>query len=119
MYIYIIHIYIYYIYYYIYILYILYIILNHLPNDVKHNYRKLENEEKKLQSTKLHLYFNQICLKENLLPNYTDIYIYIYIYIYVKPLFLACLLLGELFYVEFSGRDYNKRLIVLQVDVFS
>ena len=29
------------------------------------------------------LLFNQTCLNEGLLPNYTTIYIYIYIYIYI------------------------------------
>ena len=44
--------------------------------------RKLERILNKLYKRNLSLLFNETCLNEWLLPNYT-IYIYIYIYIYV------------------------------------
>ena len=40
----------------------------------------LEKLEKKFILNKLHLEFNEICIKD-FLPNYTNIYIYTYIFI--------------------------------------
>ena len=48
-------------------------------NSTKLIFRKLETETTKLTGEKLHQKCNEICLKENLLPTYTHIYIYIYI----------------------------------------
>ena len=60
--------------------------------------RCIKNLKKKLVTLKLHLRFNEICLKENLLPIYTNlIYIYIYMYIYIylnKFILLFFILLG-------------------------
>ena len=53
------------------------IVLNLISPENKSLFRKLENLEKKKINTQLHREFNQICLKENLLPKYTNIYIYI------------------------------------------
>ena len=53
------------------------IILNLVSPENKAIFRKLENLEKKKIGTQLHCEFNQICLKENLLPKYTNINIYI------------------------------------------
>ena len=47
-------------------------------SDNKINLKKSDVNSKKLMSTELHLKFNQTCLKENLLPTYTNIYINIY-----------------------------------------
>ena len=66
------------------------IVFNTLNNSAKLIFRKLETETRKLTAKKLHQKFNEICLKENLLPIYTNIYIYIYdvhinhIYIYIN-----------------------------------
>ena len=57
------------------------IVFNTLNNSTKLIFRMLETETRKLTAKKLHQKFNEICLKENLLPTYTNIYIYIYIYI--------------------------------------
>jgi hypothetical protein len=47
--------------------------------------RLIEKNNKKIVNKKYALVFNQTCINEELLPNYTNIYIYIYIYIYLKP----------------------------------
>ena len=54
------------------------IVFNTLNNSAKRIFRKLETETRKLTAEKLHQKFNEICLKENLLPIYTNIYICIY-----------------------------------------
>ena len=59
------------------------IILNIQTKEVKIVFRKLEAATKRLTKLKLHLEFNELCIQENLLPIYTNIYIYIYIYIYI------------------------------------
>lgn len=48
------------------------VVLNFAQDETKRNFRKLENKMKKLINNEEHLNFNTICLKENLLPNYTD-----------------------------------------------
>ena len=45
---------------------------NHLDNHEKLMFRKLETYSRKLITLELHLQFNIICLKENLLPIYTN-----------------------------------------------
>ena len=44
-----------------------------LPNHLKNQIRKLENVKTKLLKSKWSLVFNDTCLKENLLPDYTRI----------------------------------------------
>ena len=39
--------------------------------------RSYENEAKKLINAKHAVVFNEVCIKENLLPKYSNIYIYI------------------------------------------
>ena len=51
------------------------IILNLVSPENKSLFRRLENFEKNKVSNQLHREFNQICLKENLLPKYTNIHI--------------------------------------------
>ena len=46
--------------------------------------KKLERILIKLYRQNLSLLFNQTCLNERLLPNYTHTHIYIYIYIYIN-----------------------------------
>ena len=61
-------------------------VFNNLSVNNKINFRKLEVNSKKLISTELHLKFNLTCLKENLLPTYTNIYIliyFLYIFLYI------------------------------------
>ena len=41
--------------------------------------RLLENDSKKLNNAENAVAFNDICIRENLLPKYCNIYIYIYI----------------------------------------
>ena len=43
----------------------------------------MEKINKKIASVKSSLVFNRTCIKENLLPKYTNIHIYMYIYIYI------------------------------------
>ena len=52
-------------------------VLKFLDNAQKTTFRRIESIEKKIRSTEFHQEFNKICLKENLHPNYTHIYIYI------------------------------------------
>ena len=47
-------------------------ILNIVPYDVKLIFRKCEKSNKKYIDLVMHREFNKICLKENLLPNYSD-----------------------------------------------
>ena len=42
--------------------------------------RKIENLNKKLNNINNSIVFNELCIKEELLPKFTNIYIYIYIY---------------------------------------
>ena len=44
-----------------------------VSNGLRAKYRKLENIEKKLINTKWSIIFNNVCLKENIMPNYTKI----------------------------------------------
>ena len=56
-------------------------IFNFQPSEIKQLFRKIETKSKQLITINLHQEFNNICLNENLLPIYTNIYIgYIYIY---------------------------------------
>ena len=69
--------------------------LRHIPPDQKSVFRKLEKLELKIIRLEGHLEFNQACIRNKLLPTYTNIYIYtythnhiykltaIYIYIYI------------------------------------
>ena len=55
----------------------------HLPVEKKQKIRRIEKINKKIASVKSSQVFNRTCIKENLLPKYTNIYIYTYsIYIY-------------------------------------
>ena len=56
---------------------------NILPNHTLLLYRKLERTAIRLASARAHRSFNETCINNNLLPNYTNIYIYIYIYNYI------------------------------------
>ena len=44
-----------------------------LPNYIRSKLRKLENVKTKIIKSKWSLVFNDTCLKENILPNYTRI----------------------------------------------
>ena len=50
-------------------------ILNQLPIELKQLYRKYENIKQKGINAYWSAFFNRICLKENLWPKYTNIYI--------------------------------------------
>ena len=55
-------------------------VIFHLPAEKKQKIRKIEKINKKIASVKSSLVFNRTCIKENLLPKYTNnIYVYIYI----------------------------------------
>ena len=47
--------------------------LNKLPLNIRPHIRKLENIKDKIIKNKWSQIFNEICLKEKLLPNYTRI----------------------------------------------
>ena len=49
-----------------------------LTSDQRSTIRRLENESKKLNNAKHAVVFNELCIRENLLPKYCNIYIYIY-----------------------------------------
>ena len=51
-----------------------------LPAWQKTLVRKTEKENKKIANTESSLVYNTTCLKENLLPTYTNIYKYIYLH---------------------------------------
>ena len=51
------------------------IILNIQTTEAKICFRKQESAKKKLTKLKLHLEFNELCIKENLLPTYTNTYV--------------------------------------------
>ena len=60
-----------------------------LPARHKTLVRKTEKENKKIANTESSLVYNTTCLKENLLPTYTNIlYIYIYIRILWQNIFI-------------------------------
>ena len=46
-------------------------------------FRRLEGLQKKYTNAKYAVIFTETCIKENLRPKFTNIYIYIYIYIYI------------------------------------
>ena len=50
-----------------------------IHGNVRKLFRDIEKKSIKLIETKSHRAFNECCLNNNLLPNYTNIYIYIYI----------------------------------------
>ena len=47
-------------------------LLNQLPNNGKSLFRKLENSNNKLIKTNWSKTFNEVCLKENILPVFTN-----------------------------------------------
>ena len=50
-----------------------------INGNVRKLFREVEKKSIKLIETKSHRAFNECCLNNNLLPNYTNICIYIYI----------------------------------------
>ena len=52
-------------------------LLYNVPGELKKLYRKLEGNQKKVIRAKWSIAFNNVCLRENILPNYT-IYIFIF-----------------------------------------
>ena len=48
-----------------------------INGNVRKLFRDIEKKSIKLIETKSHRAFNECCLNNNLLPNYTNIYIYI------------------------------------------
>ena len=59
-------------------------IFNFQPSEIKQLFRKIETKSKQLIRNNLHEEFNNICLNENLLPIYTNIYTYISCYAITK-----------------------------------
>ena len=57
----------------------------HLPAEKKQKIRKIEKINKKIASVKSSLVFNRTCIKENLLPKYTNIYNFICLYFSCPP----------------------------------
>ena len=53
-------------------------LLKSLTEQDRKNVRQIESVQKKIIKGESALQFNLVCLKENLLPGYTNIYIYIY-----------------------------------------
>lgn len=53
-------------------------LIHNLSEEEKCIVRKIEKINRKLVNVKYALVFNKQCIKENLLPAYTNIYIYIY-----------------------------------------
>ena len=57
-------------------------LLYRLTADTKKLVRNIETTSKKHIKCIYAQVFNKTCISENVLPNYSNIYIYIYIYIY-------------------------------------
>ena len=53
-------------------------LLHTLPSEQKNEVRKLEKVSLKLVKSECRELFNSVCVRENLLPNYSNIYIYEY-----------------------------------------
>ena len=53
-------------------------LLFQVPQEHRKSVRKIENISKKLINANFAVIFNDICIRENLLPTFTNIYIYIY-----------------------------------------
>ena len=60
------------------------VLINQLCPDQKSLVRNIERIDKKIVNVTNGIKFLETCIIENLLPNFTDIYIYIYIYTQVK-----------------------------------
>ena len=58
-------------------------LLSLLSPSQKKSVRSLEKARKKLVNAHYSRVFNEVCLRDNLYPKYSNIYIYIYIYIYM------------------------------------
>ena len=65
-------------------------ILFMLPTEIKIKIRKLEKAHNVFINNKYGIIFNETCIKEGLLPKYTNISIYIYIYITLKQTQSIC-----------------------------
>ena len=48
-------------------------LLQKIPNQVKNLYRKLENYHQKLIKNEWSITFNKVCLKENMMPTFTNL----------------------------------------------
>ena len=53
-------------------------IFNFQPFEIKQLFRKIQTKSKQLITNNLHQEFNNICLNENLLPIYTNLFICIF-----------------------------------------
>ena len=62
-----------------------------LPTKTKKLIRNIETNNRKLSKANSALVYNETAINENLLPNYTKIYIYIYIVKKRCPAVLSCL----------------------------
>ena len=51
-------------------------LIHQLPEERRREVRDFEKVSRKIAKTRCSLLFNSTCLKENILPNYSDIYIY-------------------------------------------
>ena len=76
-----------------------------LPPSIRSVLRKTENLWKKIINAEDAISFNKVCLSEDILPNYSNIYIYIYIYsliVYSVKCNQVCLLwdFGQLVYSQ-------------------
>ena len=49
--------------------------LHSLDNELKNKFRKLESIHLKIINTKWSHTFNEVCLKENILPNYVNLWL--------------------------------------------
>ena len=66
-------------------------LLHQVPNQVKNLYRKLENHHQKCIKNKWSWTFNTVCLKENLMPMFTNM-----LYYYRNNSYLLCCLVLKL-----------------------
>ena len=62
----------------------------HLPAEKKQKIRRIEKINKKIASVKCSLVFNRTCIKENLLPKYTNIYVYTHTYTHIYIYICVC-----------------------------
>ena len=78
------------------------IILKVLPPEILDIFRKLERTSKKLLTAKSHRSFNETCFNNDLLPNYSILYIYIIMQHILPAVYAEKHLLHAIFKVHYG-----------------
>ena len=75
-------------------------LLHQVSTEERNCVRQLENASKKLSNAENAVVFNDVCIRENLLPKYSNIYIYIY-FVKHDSIFSVTQFLGCIFKVSY------------------